>query len=102
QLEEARRAVTVEVEPLAPVLAMEDSARVFKSFLVQKGDVDSVWAGADFVVEGEYSTGAQEQLYIENNGIIAVASPEDGVTVWGSMQCPYYIHKALKRLFDPP
>jgi CO/xanthine dehydrogenase Mo-binding subunit len=34
--------------------------------------------------------------------MIAVASPESGVTVWGSMQCPYYIHKALRRLFDLP
>ena len=26
---------------------------------------------ADYIVEGEYRTGAQEQLYIENNGMIA-------------------------------
>ena len=26
----------------------------------------------------------------------------DGVTVWGSMQCPYYIHKALMALFNLP
>jgi CO/xanthine dehydrogenase Mo-binding subunit len=101
-LEEARRAVTIEVESLPPVFGMEDSNKVFKSFLVEKGDVDTVWATADFVVEGTYSTGAQEQLYIENNGMIAVASPADGVTVWGSMQCPYYIHKALRHLFDLP
>ena len=54
------------------------------------------------VVEGEYETGAQEQLYIENNGAIAIANPNDGVTVWGSMQCPYYVHKALVKLFDLP
>src|SRR5439155_22623525 len=95
-LEEARRAVTVDVEPLPPVFRIEDSQKIFKSFLVEKGDVDAVWSGADFIVEGSYSTGAQEQLYIENNGMIAVANP-GGVTVWGSMQCPYYIHKALRR-----
>ena len=54
------------------------------------------------IVEGEYETGAQEQLYIEPNGMIAVADPDDGVTVWGSMQCPYYVHKALKPLFGLP
>jgi CO/xanthine dehydrogenase Mo-binding subunit len=101
-VEEARRAVTVEVEPMAPVFRIEESEKIFKSFLVEKGNVDSVWADAAFVVEGTYSTGAQEQLYIENNGMIAVANPEEGVTVWGSMQCPYYIHKALRRLFDLP
>src|SRR6266446_2298789 len=57
---------------------------------------------ADFIVEGEYETGAQEQLYIENNGAIAIANAEEGVTVWGSMQCPYYVHKALIKLFGLP
>src|SRR5437879_5632436 len=111
-LEEARRAVHIECEPLEPVFTIEDSLRgaqviwgkdnVFKSFQVEKGNVDRVWTQADFIVEGEYRTGAQEQLYIETNGIIAVANPDDGVTVWGSMQCPYYVHKALMALFALP
>src|SRR6266851_5732170 len=111
-LEEARRAVHIECEPLAPVFTIEDSLRgaeviwgkdnVFKSFQVEKGNVDRVWSQADFIVEGEYRTGAQEQLYIETNGVIAVANPDDGVTVWGSMQCPYYVHKALMVLFALP
>ncbi len=75
---------------------------VFKEFLVDKGNVDDVWSKADFIVEGEYYTGAQEQLYIENNGAIAIANRADGVTVWGSMQCPYYVHKALIKLFGLP
>ena len=54
------------------------------------------------IVEGEYHTGAQEQLYIENNGAIAIANAQEGVTVWGSMQCPYYVHKALVKLFGLP
>jgi CO/xanthine dehydrogenase Mo-binding subunit len=108
-LEEARRNVRVEIEALPPIFTIEDSVdkkeiiwgdnNVFKSFLVDKGNVDNVWAKADFIVEGEYHTGAQEQLYIENNGAIAIANPAEGVTVWGSMQCPYYVHKALVKLF---
>jgi len=65
-------------------------------------DFESTIPEADFIVEGEYSTEAQEQLYIENNGAIALANPDDGVTVWGSMQCPYYVHKALIKLFGLP
>ena len=75
---------------------------VFKSFLVARGDVDAAFRDAYRVVEGEYETGAQEQLYIEPQGMIAMASPADGITVWGSMQCPYYIHKALTTLFGLP
>src|SRR5687768_9936891 len=94
-LEEARRSVQVEVEELPPVFTLQESVakkeiiwgedNVFKKFLVDKGNVDDVWACADFIVEGEYETGAQEQLYIENNGVIAIANPEAGVTLWGSM-----------------
>ena len=111
-LEEARRNVRIEIEELPPIFTLEDSVakkeiiwgddNVFKSFLVEKGNVDHVWATADFIVEGEYHTGAQEQLYIENNGAIAIANEAEGVTVWGSMQCPYYVHKALVKLFALP
>jgi CO/xanthine dehydrogenase Mo-binding subunit len=111
-LEEARRHVHLEIEPLPAVFSLDDSVNrkdviwgednVFKAYHVEKGNVDEVWDKADFIVEGEYRTGAQEQLYIENNGVIAIAGPEDGVTVWGSMQCPYYVHKALLKLFNLP
>jgi CO/xanthine dehydrogenase Mo-binding subunit len=70
----------------------------FKTFLITKGDVDGIWAKADYIVEGEYTTGAQEQLYIENNGVIAAFDTEQGITLWGSLQCPYYVHKALMAL----
>ncbi len=108
-LEEARRAVRIEIEPLPAVFTIADSLarrqviwgedNIFKSFRVEKGNVDEAWDRADFVVEGEYETGAQEQLYIEPQGMIAQANPTEGVTVWGSLQCPYYVHKALVRLF---
>jgi CO/xanthine dehydrogenase Mo-binding subunit len=111
-LEEARRNVRIEIEELPAIFSLADSVakkeiiwgddNVFKSFLVDKGNVDDVWAKADFIVEGEYQTGAQEQLYIENNGVIAIANEREGVTVWGSMQCPYYVHKALIKLFALP
>jgi len=111
-LEEARRSVRVDIEPLPAVLTLEESLaqkeivwgrdNILKSIAVEKGNVDDVWARADFIIEGEYRTGAQEQLYIEPNGMVAVANSTDGVTVWGSMQCPYYVHKALVPLFGLP
>jgi CO/xanthine dehydrogenase Mo-binding subunit len=112
KLREAVSAVRIEYDPLPPVFTIEDSERqdvivwgsdnVLKSFLLEKGDVDSAWASAAHIVEGEYRTGAQEHLYIENNGMIAEYSTENGVTVWGSLQCPYYVHKSLVAVFDLP
>jgi len=111
-VEKARCAVRLDIEPLPALFSIEASLakeqiiwgedNVLKSFIVEKGAVDDVWADAAHIVEGEYRTGAQEQLYIETNGIIAIANPEEGITIWGSMQCPYYIHKALLKPFPLP
>lgn len=111
-LEAARRSVHIEIESLPPVLTMDESDNVFKSYQIDHGDCDSAWQQAATrqtaarqavqIVEGEYHTEAQEQLYIECQGMIAKASPREGVTIWGSMQCPYYIHKALQELFALP
>lgn len=90
------------------------SPNTFKTFLMQKGDdpladsaLQAVFQSADFIVEGEYRTGAQEHLYIENNGVIAEAfraanGSLDSVTVSGSMQCPYYLVHALELVFNLP
>src|SRR5450432_1882092 len=94
-LPQAVAAVCIEYDPLPAVFTMEESEsrseiiwgadNIFKAYTVQKGDVEDIWAKADHIVEGEYRTGAQEQLYIENNGMIARSDPEHGVTVWGSL-----------------
>jgi CO/xanthine dehydrogenase Mo-binding subunit len=111
-LRKAVDAITIEYDRLPAIFTMEESERcseivwggdnVFKTYRIEKGDVDGVWSRADYIVEGEYFTGAQEQLYIENNGMIAAYDAQQGITVWGSLQCPYYIHKALMALCDLP
>jgi CO/xanthine dehydrogenase Mo-binding subunit len=108
----AVEAVSVEFDPLPAIFTIEESEgrreiiggrdNTFKTILIEKGDVESAWEKADYIVEGEYRTGAQEQLYIESNGMIAAFEPRQGLTVWGSLQCPYYVHKALMNLCGLP
>ena len=93
--------VRLEYRPGAAVLDPERSTRVFKELSIEKGDLAHGFAEADLVVEGEYRTGRQEHVYIEPNGVIAVPAA-DGVTVYGSLQCPYYVHKALVGLLGLP
>ena len=116
RLPAAVAAVRIEYEPLPAVLSIEESetqkeiiwgpptaeGNIFKQFHLEKGNVDGVWATAAHIVTGEYRTGAQEHLYIENNGMIAGYSDQDGLTVWGSLQCPFYVHKSLVAVFDLP
>ena len=102
----AVRAVEVVVEPESPYLDFAAPPRpeqlqrgddnVMKRIEVRKGDVEAALARAARVVEGEYRTGAQEHVYIETQGMLAWE--EDGVLfIKGSLQCPYYVHKAALR-----
>jgi CO/xanthine dehydrogenase Mo-binding subunit len=88
--------VHVEYTPSTPNYDPAASAITFKSIAIDKGDVDKGFARAHRIIEGEYRVGSQEQMYIEPNGVIAVPAGDGrGVTVYGSMQCPYYVHRAL-------
>ena len=90
------------------------TANCFKQYTLYTGEAEATedgiaaaFARADFIVEGEYTTGAQEQLYIEPNGVIAECfRDEEGnvesLCVRGSMQCPYYLVHALTLVFGLP
>ena len=93
--------VAIDYTPDLPNYAPEASDLCFKRIAVEKGNLDLGLRNADAVIEGEYRTGHQEQLYIETNGVIAVPG-DDRMTVYGSLQCPYYVHKALMVLLNLP
>ncbi len=90
--------VELEYERAVPVFDPETSPRAFKTIAIDKGDIGAGMQRATIVVEGTYRTGHQEHVYIEPNAVIAVPE-EGGITVHGSIQCPFYVHKALVALF---
>jgi len=93
--------VVIAYRETMPIFDPEQSELSFKSITIDKGQLDQGMAQADLIVEGEYRAGHQEQLYIEPNGVVAV--PENGgVTLYGSLQCPYYVHRALTVLLGLP
>ena len=97
-------AVTIEVTPEPAALDFRVPPRpdqiqygtdnVLKHLRIEKGDVERAVKTAPVVVEGVYETGAQEHLYLEPQGMIAHLDG-DVLVVRGSMQCPYYVLKAL-------
>ena len=106
RLAEGMAHVKVRYEAEPAQLDFESASKVLKEIAIRRGDLDAVFARPGVrVVEGTYRTGAQEQLYIECNGVIAqpgAADPDDGgVTVHGSMQCPYYVVRALTASHRP-
>jgi CO/xanthine dehydrogenase Mo-binding subunit len=96
-LREARRHVRLRTERLPATFDPLDAERQFAQYTLESGDAAAAMAGAAVVIEGTYRVGHQEQLYIENQAMIAVPREDGGITVHGSLQCPYYVHKAMKR-----
>ena len=96
-LRQLKGRIRLVTEPLPSVFDPELSDHVFAQYDVSRGDLEAGFRAADVILEGEYRVGHQEQLYIENQAMIAVPGEDGGVVIHGSMQCPYYVHKALKR-----
>ena len=67
---------------------------------IVKGDIKKGFGQADIIVEGEYRTGFHEHIYIEPQAMAAIPREDGGLTVIGSLQCPYYVLKTLKAVLD--
>jgi CO/xanthine dehydrogenase Mo-binding subunit len=100
---EALLAARVELRcrPGTPVFDPLASPRSFKDVLVEKGDLARGFAQAALILEGEYRAGHQEHVSIEPNGVLAWPENE-GIAVLGSLQCPYYVQRALATLLGLP
>ncbi len=117
----AKEAVVLDIEPLPAIVDPEASLRndatiwgtdnVQKRYLITKGaadtedsvaGIDAALAACEVRVTGRYTTHHQEQLYIEPQGVIAWWD-ESGAHAIGSLQCPFYVHKAFLKVFgeDP-
>ena len=99
-------AVKVDYEPLPAVLDPQEALRdgavkihetgnFLDHYFVRKGDVEDGFRKADFVVKGTYQTPIQEQAYLETEAALAYPTA-DGITVLGSLQCPFAVEKAVK------
>ena len=98
-LRQALAAIVVDYEPRTPMLDMEEALRageVLTHWRVRRGEAAAALSRSDLVVvEGTYRTPYQEHAYIEPNGMIAMPDGSGGVTVMGSLQCPFYVQKAV-------
>lgn len=96
----ARDAIRLRTQPLPAILDPLLATVPCKTLEIAKGDLDAGFAAAELVLEGTYTTGHQEQLYLEPQAMIAVPRDDGGVVIHGSMQCPYYVHTAVMRAMD--
>lgn len=113
--------IEVEYEPAEPAVTLDDGLacrggamhgrdNLYADYTLRKGDPDDAFARAARVIEGEYTTGFQEQLYLETQGLIVRPVPADAdggtpapakIAVYGSLQCPYYVKHAVEDVMGP-
>jgi CO/xanthine dehydrogenase Mo-binding subunit len=93
-------------EPMKPIFSIQQAIDTHENFIYgdqpffceynfSKGDPDLAIKQAISEIEDEYQTGYQEQAYLETQSMLAEYA-EGKVSVYGSMQCPYYVLDALK------
>jgi CO/xanthine dehydrogenase Mo-binding subunit len=99
QAEAAARAINVKYELLPAILTIEEGVHrneIIQHWKLRRGRPQDIFSRRDVVVVDEtYHTPYQEHCYIETNGMIAVPEIGGGLTVYGSLQCPFYVQKAV-------
>ena len=107
-LSRALAAVELDIEPLKPIFTVEEGIEakeviwgrdnIIDEYSTESGDIQKGFAEADVIVEGTWRTGHQEQLYLETQAMAAMMREDGRIEVFGSMQCPYYVHEAVRRV----
>lgn len=98
--------IEIEYEKLDPILSIEDGINpknpiygeknCFADYKYKKGSIENIKKRAKYVIEGEYETGYQEHIYLEPQGAIGVYK-NGKVTVYSTMQCPYFVKGAVEK-----
>src|SRR3712207_3088581 len=103
--------IEIEYEKLDPILSIEDGINpknpiygeknCFADYKYKKGSLEDIKKTAKYVIEGEYETGYQEHIYLEPQGAIGVYK-NGKVTVYSTMQCPYFVKGAVEKCLGFP
>jgi len=96
--------VNIEYENYEPYFSINDSKSAKSNFIHNnniacehqsiKGDYQKGFNQSKYIIEGQFKTPIQEHYYLEPQGIIAIPQP-NRMEIHGSLQCPYYIRKAV-------
>ena len=106
QADAALAAIQVRYEVLEPVLTIEEAhARgdLHAQWKVVRGDAAACMKDPSLrVFSATYRTPYQEHAYLETNGVMATPDGMGGIIVYGSLQCPHYVQKAVASVLGLP
>ena len=82
----------------SPIIYGKDN--IFKKFVIKKGNLKK--AAPDVEIEDTFTTNYQVHAYLETQAAVAVPQDDGGMNVYGSMQCPFYVQDAVKKVLGIP
>lgn len=85
-------------EELEALLDMRTSDQIFFEYEFGHGDVEKAFCEADQIFDEEFTTGYQDQTYLETQAMMGEPEKDGKMYVHGSMQCAYYVHNAVERV----
>ncbi len=86
----------------SPKLHLEREGNIFAHLKIRKGDVDSAFAKAAVVVEGEYNTPAQEHAFLQPEAGLAYVDEEGRITVEVAGQWTHEDQEQIAHSLDLP
>ncbi len=92
----------VAMQPDAFLLHPERDSNVFVRYQIRKGDVDSAFAGADVIIEGEYRTPAQEHAYLQPEAGVSYIDEQGRITVQVAGQWTHEDQEQITHSLDLP
>ncbi len=109
---ELRERVKVEYESLTPALTIDEALELkggaihgedncYSDYSLEKGYPDKAFSRAARVIEDEISTGYQEHIYMEPQGVVGTWE-EGKLSVYFSGQCPFYVRHAVSASLGIP
>lgn len=106
---EAAKRVKIDYNERTPYLSIDDSRDTPDNFIhetnlachhrVRKGDIKAGFEEADQVIEASFKTPYQEHYYLEPQACLVIPEEDRKIKILGSLQCPFYIQKAVARVF---
>jgi len=106
ELNRLRDLIEVRYKKLIPVLTISEALEkkdgavhgndnVYADYSITKGDPDTAFRKAARIIEDRLDTGYQEHIYMEPQGVVARPGADDGLEIFFSGQCPFYVRHAV-------
>jgi xanthine dehydrogenase large subunit len=98
----AARAVTLDIEPLEPILSVEEAmarnSMLCPPMIVARGDVAAALAAAPHRISHRLRVGGQEHFYLEGQVALAVPGEDSDIVIYSSTQNPSEVQHICARV----